>query len=571
MINSVEALIDSVDSSVLMSRPLPEWRPLLALECQVYVFGENYLAKRFDQINYKFCEKNEAKEILVDNLYALLRYKYFQTQTEEVDERVNKIVASFTANLKSTLRRVSFDKDSDATVIKMIPDECIAFRNGVYDFKNDKWLFKYDVISLKRICNKIYSYDPQYAIFWYFDFNFEPLPLKISDTRLIDFIEMMKSITKTPGQRNFCFELLYNIAHDDSDRFNLSRFEHLCEILGYTCLQSFSQFFVMLIGSGQNGKNSLFDGCFTHRVVPRPASNDLDAIEQDRFITGSLQNKCQNIFLETSAKTYTESKMIKALTGSMYQTIESKGINKYSGVINCKYVFAGNDQDKIKFSDTTTGFRRRINMFEIYYQWDSHKRFLKRGDYFDTSFSDNLSELKDDASNTIAYVYFAMYGIMMGTKNFTQNFQFTENDWSSKYSDVDVEMKEKIDRLSIAKIVAFLRSDRLDESKTAFYDLNKNRLIASPSVKALGIKSDEELLAMLADPEQSTAFFAEHDVYISVRLIQRVISDINPPTTFTQVFKKLFNITKFEMLNSNRPYVKCTFVKEKLKILQGGK
>ena len=166
MINSVEALIDSVDSSVLMSRPLPEWRPLLAIECQVYVFGENYLAKRFDQINYKFCEKNEAKEILVDNLYALLRYKYFQTQTEEVDERVNKIVASFTANLKSTLRRVSFDKDSDATVIKMIPDECVAFRNGVYDFKNDKWLFKYDVISLKRICNKIYSYDPQYAIFW---------------------------------------------------------------------------------------------------------------------------------------------------------------------------------------------------------------------------------------------------------------------------------------------------------------------------------------------------------------------------------------------------------------------
>ena len=59
----------------------------------------------------------------------------------------------------------------------------------------------------------------------------------------------------------------------------------------------------MLIGSGQNGKNSLFDGCFSNRVIPRPAANDLDAIEGDRFITGALENKAHNIFLETSAKT----------------------------------------------------------------------------------------------------------------------------------------------------------------------------------------------------------------------------------------------------------------------------
>ena len=152
----------------------------------------------------------------------------------------------------------------------------------------------------------------------------------------------------------------------------------------------------MLIGAGQNGKNSLFDGCFTNRVVPIPASNDLESIENDRFITGALENKAHNIFLEstTVAKTYAESKVIKALTGSMYQTVESKGIQKYSGIINCKYIFAANDQDKLKFGDTTVGFRRRINMFEIFYQWDKEKRFLSRGDYYDTTFSDSLSELK---------------------------------------------------------------------------------------------------------------------------------------------------------------------------------
>ena len=139
---------------------------------------------------------------------------------------------------------------------------------------------------------------------------------------------------------------------------------------------SFSQNFVLFVGSGQNGKNSLYDGCFTGRVVPRPAANDLDSIENDRFITGSLENKAHNIFLESSAKTYTESKMLKAITGSMYQTIEQKGVDKYSGLINCKYIFAANDQEKIKFTDSTPGFKRRINVFEVWYISDSSEKNL---------------------------------------------------------------------------------------------------------------------------------------------------------------------------------------------------
>ena len=76
----------------------------------------------------------------------------------------------------------------------------------------------------------------------------------------------------------------------------------------------------------------------------------------------------------------------------MYQSVEHKGLNRYSSIINCKYIFAGNDQDNIKFSDNTTGFRRRINVFEIFYQWDSQKRFMKKGDYYDSQFTDDLRE-----------------------------------------------------------------------------------------------------------------------------------------------------------------------------------
>ena len=567
---TVEDVINSVDASALMTRPLPEWRPVLARECQVYVFGETYLAKRFDQINYKFCEKLEAKEILIDNLYALLRYKYFKKSTEEIDDKITRIVNSFTANLKTTLKKVSFDDSADCEVMHQLPDCCVAFRNGVYDFLKNKWFFKYDVVSLQSISNKIYLYRDDYAIMWYFDYDFEPLPIDINTTTLEEFVHFMQEITKLPETRNYCFELMYNIAHDEEHKFSMSKFLHLCEILGYTILQSFSQYFCMLIGSGQNGKNSLFDGCFTHRVIPRPAANDLDSIENDRFITGALENKAHNIFLETSAKTYTESKMIKALTGSMYQTIESKGISKYSGVINCKYIFAGNDQNKIKFSDVTNGFRRRINMLEIFYQWDSSKSFLRKGDYYDTTFSDSLHELKSDVTNTTAYVYFAMYGILQATANFKRNFKFDMNDWDFKYTDVNLELKDKLEQVSIKNIVSYLTDMHVsDEDKRAMiFDMSKTRLYDSKDMYVYAVNKLEDLLMFFRDDEAVASYFSEHDVYISLRALQMIIRDLNAPSDFTQAFKKLFMLTKLESCYLNKPYAKCTFVNRKLKIVR---
>lgn len=555
----VEDIIAAVDTSALMAKPLPEWTPILAEECQVYVIDEQYLAKRFDQINYKFCEKEEAEEVLVDNLYAFLRFKYFPKITEEIAERINKIVKYFCVNLKTTLRRVTFDKAGLGIVIQMLPDYCIAFRNGVWNFKDNKWLFKYTKVKLEHLHNNIYAYDPAYAILWYLDYEFEALPIDLKTVKLAEFIEAMKDITKT--HRNYCFELLYNISHTQVDKFDINKLQHLCEILGYTILQSFAQSFVLLIGSGHNGKNSLFDGCFTNRVIPRPASNDLDSIEQDRFITGALNNKAHNIFLETSAKTYTESKMIKALTGSMYQTIEQKGINKYAGIINCKYLFAGNDQEKIKFSDSTTGFRRRINMFEIFYQWDPEKRFMKKGDYYDTSFSDSLSELKEDITNTTAYLYFAMYGIMLATSNFTKNFKFTYNDWNLRYTDVDFELKEKLESITAEDIGKRIKLS--SDGGYVLYDDKKRRLVDSPIAKGLGYDSIEGLIKLFLDPERYMPFLADNDILISVRELQTIVKDTSIPLTFTQSIRKLYGLSKLDNLYNNKPYVK-------LRLLTGG-
>lgn len=562
-------LINKVDTSVLLIRPLTDWYPLLASECEVYTYGEVYIAKRFDEINYIFCSLDQAKDILEDNLYALLRFKYFSTPSEETDDRVTRIVRGFMANIKSRLKKITINEKrenvgNEITNKKFLPNYCVAFNNGVYDFKNDKWFFKYNKIELTNLNNYIYLYDENYMITWYMDYKFEPLPFKVEETSLEEFINIMKEMTKE--EKNYAFELMYNMSHNRFHNFDLDKFKHLCEILGYTILQSFSQNFVLLIGSGQNGKNSLFDGCFTNRVLPRPASNDLDTIENDRFITGSLENKAHNIFLETDAKTMTKSKMLKALTGSMYQTIEQKGVNRYSSIINCKFIFAGNDRDAIKFSDNTMGFRRRVNLFEIFYQWDKKGKYLEKGDYYDTKFSDSLYELKSNPANSTIYIYFGMYGIMSATNNFKENFRFTLNEWTIQYEDIDNDLKERINNVTVKKLCDFLNENE-DKTKNDIYDEEKKALKYSESLLEIGCSSYKEFLNYIKDEEFAINYFNEHDFYINIRTLQLLIGGFNSPTTFTQNLKKTFKVNNIEYLYGNKPYVKCRFVNNKLIIV----
>lgn len=566
--NKLNTIRNSINNSLGEDLPLAGWRNRLSQECQVYVCGENYIAKRFDQINYKFCSREEAKEVAIDNCYALLRYKFFTVSTDDVDEKIKEIVNSFVQNLKTSLIKVSFENDTDCMRIKMLPDGCVAFKNGVFNFRTNQWLFKYDILKITALQNTIYMYDPSYVIFWYVNLNFQPLPCGINDFDLNSFISLAKEYDKE--SKNYCFELMWNISHDINDMFSMKNFVHLCEILGYCCLQSFSQNFVMLIGSGQNGKNSLFDGCFTGKIVPRPAANDLDAIENDRFITGSLENKAHNIFLESSAKTYTESKMLKAITGSMYQTIEPKGITKYSGLINCKFVFAANDQDKIKFSDNTTGFRRRINMFEIFYHWDPEKKYLRRNkDYYDTSFSDSLSEIKEDDFNTVFFIYFAMYGIQSATADFTRNFKFTYNDWKLKYSDVDITIKDTIDRITLNDIYNYLKNKNKEASKYIMYDSDGKVLYYNDDIKYMGYNNNIELIDFFANEEDSTKFFSDNDFYLNIGCLREIIGSKELSTQFTNNLKKAygFKANDIKKFYNNQSYVKCRFISGHFKII----
>lgn len=555
-------LDEKINTASLQDTSFADWRKRLGVECQCYVCGENYLCKRFDQINYSFCSKESAEEIVEDNLYALLRYKYFTRINNDIDDLIGKIVKSFLSNLKTSLIKVSLEDNSECKKLNTLQNYQCAFRNGVYDFKENKWLFKYDITEIEDLNNKIYSYDSNYCILWYINIVFDDLGISINNTKeVIDILKELDTI-----KPNYCYRLVHNMCFDRANKFSEQRLEHLCEIMGYLLLRDFSQNFVILIGSGQNGKNSLFDGCISPFLLPRPSSNDLESIENDRFITGSLENKYQNIFLESSAKTYRDSKMIKALTGSPYQTIEQKGINKYSGYINCKFLFAGNDQDKIKFSDMTEGFKRRINIMDIWYKWDNDNNYLKKGNYYDVRFSDDLKEIKEDVINTITFVYLAYLGIRIATNNFTKSFKFTYNDYNKKYADYDIDLKDKIESVTTLDIYRFMSNNDID-GRTLFYDKDSNRLSNSETLKTVGIL-DKSVIRLFRDEELITSYCSEYDLYINVRSLQKIVKDVEESAaSFSSKLKRIYDIGDFKYLYNNRPYVKVRFVRNKLKVV----
>lgn len=584
----IENLVNALDQHSYMSMSTAEWLTCLSDECQVYQLDNGgYIAKSFSQINYMFCDVDTAKTILIDNLHVILRNKYFKLITDEVLEKISSIVSKMTMNLRSVLKTVTFNKhncvdNSYLTYVQYIPDYCVAFRNGVYDFKNAKWLFEYNRIPLTTGLTLI-AYPIDYIVRWYFNFDFTPLDIKLSDFSLQMFIDALRDLNNV--QRNYCFELAYNIAHDTNDKFDINRFEHLCQILGYTCLNSFAQYFVLFIGAGQNGKNSLFDGCFTTHVIPKPAANDLESIETDKFITGSLEGVAHNIFLETSAKTYRESKMIKSLTGSSDQTIEHKNVNKYSGTINCKFIFAGNYRNEIKFADTTNGFIRRINLYNVYYTWDKDKTFMQRGDYYDCSFSSDLHELKDDLMCTIIFIYLAMYGIMSATEKFNKTFTFTHNEWTTEFANIDEDLKRRIERIRLSELLDWAREsdENASKLKNALYATNKHALwreIIDDETNEQKFKSFNAFLnhtkritdeislndEFVYDVDEFISTF--HEMYLSIGFLKEYINNALSSRAFSSALQQIYGSNCIGRASANVAIIRCKFKNNKLQIVK---
>ena len=104
-----------------------------------------------------------------------------------------------------------------------------------------------------------------------------------------------------------------------------------------------------------------------------------------------------------------------------------------------------------------------------------------------------------------------------------------------------------------------------------FFDFSRRALYMSDTIKEYGINNyDEFIEKFIKDKDGNDLFlnyFVEHDVYMSVRHIQELIGDLSIPRTFTQTFKKTYNITQYMNLTGNKPYVKITFRNNRIKVV----
>ena len=596
---NIEKRIDEISGSALRKKlieiPLSEWAVKVADEVSVYRLGEQYIAKSFDEIPYRLCSKDKAKEILDENLDALLTFKYFPKATDEETERIKDIKKYCVNRIASSLIKVKFSEDgSNARLMKPLPSSCIAFNNGVYDFKADDWLFKYETTEIQGDgSKKLICYSPDWRIMWYINRDFTPVSMAVDENGRFhaeekeekegrvsplelsfeEWINFMKTLDDTRKSR--FFELFWNMSYGADYKFNESKAEHLAEIFGFLVYSSFVQNFVFFVGDGSNGKDSMFDGFFREMIRPIPVANSVSSLEEDKFVIGSLVGASQNISSETETSVLRKSAVLKQVTGSQYQTIEEKGVDKYTGYLNCKFVFSANRKEQLKFGDSSVGFRRRINMYECFYQWDKAKRYLSlmKGTY-DTGYND-LAELREGDS-LWEFIYTCMLGIRLATKGFTERFSFTENDFNaSEYAEEDETFKSTIENLSVSQFRTHVKMD-LGDLDYMFVTEDGNSLYRDKGSKSHFAFMDyypkksykEALIDSLTYNNNATEengqqpigqYFLDNNVYVSIWSLLEICDYNGTKTKFTQDLKKSYPNCRIRRFGANRPYVLCAF------------
>ena len=591
----IKDIEEKIDRDNALKRKLSDWVPILASQVCVYRMSGQYLAKQFNSISYVLCSKDDAKEIAKENIDAILKLRYFPNPTDAEYDRMKDIKSYFMDEIATSVLDVTLndDEDNNAMVMNKLPDSTIAFSNGVYDFRNNRWLFKYERFSRQyNINNDIRTkemvwYDPKWYIGWNFKRNFTPKSLSVdesgeltvidddSDTNISplslsfeEYIDLLRQLDKK--SKNLFFELFWNMSHDENHQFSMKKAKHLAEILGFMTLRSFNEHFVFFIGDGGNGKDSLFDGFFKGRIEPPVTTNSLEDIEEDRFVIASIAKAPMNIRSECEQGTITKSEVLKQVTGTDFQTVEEKGVNKYSGYINCKFIFSANNKEQLKFRDDSAGFKRRMNMYELFYQYDSDKNFLKKGDYYDTTYSSTM-EFRDRNSDCLwSFYYMCMFGIKLGTNNYTRPFVFKDeagnklNDYSSSYVEIDSAVEDKVKHISITDLLIYARTSEDD----SFIVTDEGKSLARDKDFKFWYKFEDKgdaIRKLLTDTEYS--YVNEHEVFISVNALLKIAKVNVSQAMFTSNLKKLYKNCIMKKCTDNKNFILCSMAYGEFKIV----
>ena len=128
-------------------------------------------------------------------------------------------------------------------------------------------------------------------------------------------------------------------------------------------------------------------------------------------------------------------------------------------------------------------------------------------------------------------------------------------------------LKEKINSITCEDVAEFMSKseDRLKDCASMWYTASKSRLQNSSIMANYEVDSMLTLVRFFRSQEETTSFFADYDVFLSLRHLQLLIGKPIAAREFTNEIKRIYNPV-IEPIYNNKSYVRCTFVNGRLKI-----
>lgn len=552
----IENIMEQVNVSMYLNMKLDAWKMKLAYECNVFVLGKRYLARRYDKINFSIVSESEARTILVDNVNALLKYKYLTITSDESRKKIEEITKVMKSNIKTNLIKVG-DK-ANGFNLHELPNGCIAFKNGVYDFKNNNWLFTYDTIDIPSLHDKIIFYNG-YMIKWYFNIDFKPFDFSIMEKPFNVFLkEQRRTKDISSVMKVFC-----NYAHNNADKLSMEKAVHLSEVMGHLVQQKFTNN-VCFVNMNSQHSHILLDKFFTPYIVPKPSDFTLSYIERNKIAKDYLQQHSQNISYEYGDYATGRLSVITELTNDEMQNIDKQYKESDIQPINNHMLFCIGKNGDLNVSEDSP-MLDRLNIFDLNYRFSYHNQYLKTNDcYYDMR---NLSITLNDI---IIFIYISMYGLRSATRDFTRDFKFTYNDFTGILSQKVNTLGEQLKNI---KMDDFLQKIALDEDlKVVLYDTKYiERLFRSESMHAFYKRkwtNVSNLKTMLQTPRYYNAFFAnKKEVFIRINFIYDYLGYTTSRKEFTRMIRKLYPTSDMRKIDNNRMYIRAYFENGLLKII----
>lgn len=430
----------------------------------IYQYKDTYLGRRLDRIHYEFKGPTEVEALVKTNMRLLLNREWDLPLTDKVEDKITKIEKYIIQNIsyifpKIGIKGLSDDGISDV-VLEFVPKTCIVFRNGIFDFNTNQFLEEYERDS----SSGLYKINNKYLILWYMNMDFIPdLDLgalsSIYDMKIDDLHEIMS--LKNDKVSN----LIWNMSHGESEKFDLRIFEMLCDMMGYYLTSQPIQKFGLLAGDGNNGKNTLFEKMIGNNIFPNPSNvnlADMEDSDKDPYLTGRLARASHNLALENKEGTYSNTIFLKDITGGSDLDVNSKYERRFKQPYVGKHIFAVNNMEKVKFRDTSDGFIRRIQLVKLWFHWSSN--IHKRGTFRDSTISNSYFAEDDFKLDSMIIFYLAGWSMC---KNLNKSeYTFCSNDYEIKEFSVEgVSPSELVNTINKVRLTKLCREDSKNINK----------------------------------------------------------------------------------------------------------